>query len=47
MPLEKWRQFLDWVGKTPSETASRSRKARPNKKCRLNFFQTASSIIKH
>ncbi|MBW3880926.1 hypothetical protein HHB66_11270 [Neisseria meningitidis] len=33
IPLEKWRQFLDWVGKTPSETASRSRKTRPNKKC--------------
>ncbi|CKK72929.1 putative phage associated protein [Neisseria meningitidis] len=47
MPLEKWRQFLDWVGKTPSETASRSRKARPNKKCRLKFFRRHRVSFKH
>ncbi|HFC6165395.1 TPA: hypothetical protein ACFM6F_002048, partial [Neisseria meningitidis] len=47
MPLEKWRQFLDWVGKMPSETASRSRKARPNKKCRLKFFRRHRVSFKH
>lgn len=47
MPLEKWRQFLDWIGKTPSETASRSRKARPNKKYRLKFFRRHRVSFKH